>query len=140
MGIITGLLVASGYLATFHVPFWVIICSHIAIAMGTLLRRVENCEDDGTKSHEVKAVRRILRGNCRRSNVTRYGIRRNKRQHDSYYYGSDHGSRSHKKAVCGPLGGSGENRSSVDFDNTTFCYSICLNILGSFSPVSLRGF
>jgi len=36
MGIITGLLVASGYLATFHVPFWVIICSHIAIATGTL--------------------------------------------------------------------------------------------------------
>jgi PiT family inorganic phosphate transporter len=36
MGIITGLLVASGYLATFHVPFWVIISSHIAIAMGTL--------------------------------------------------------------------------------------------------------
>jgi len=36
MGIITGLLVASGYLATFHVPFWVIILSHIAIATGTL--------------------------------------------------------------------------------------------------------
>ena len=36
MGIITGLLVSSGYLATFHVPFWVIICSHIAIATGTL--------------------------------------------------------------------------------------------------------
>lgn len=35
MGIITGLLVTSGYLATFHVPFWVIICSHIAIATGT---------------------------------------------------------------------------------------------------------
>jgi PiT family inorganic phosphate transporter len=36
MGIITGLLVTSGYLATFQVPFWVIICSHIAIATGTL--------------------------------------------------------------------------------------------------------
>lgn len=36
MGIITGLLVASGYLATFDVPFWVIILSHIAIATGTL--------------------------------------------------------------------------------------------------------
>ena len=35
MGIITGLLVTSGYLATFQVPFWVIICSHIAIASGT---------------------------------------------------------------------------------------------------------
>lgn len=36
MGIITGLLVASGYLATFDVPFWVIIFSHVAIASGTL--------------------------------------------------------------------------------------------------------
>ena len=36
MGIITGLLVTSGYLATFHVPFWVIISSHIAIASGTM--------------------------------------------------------------------------------------------------------
>ena len=35
MGIITGLLVTSGYLATFQVPFWVIICSHVAIASGT---------------------------------------------------------------------------------------------------------
>ena len=35
MGIITGLLVTSGYLATFQVPFWVIISSHIAIASGT---------------------------------------------------------------------------------------------------------
>jgi PiT family inorganic phosphate transporter len=36
MGIITGLLVASGYLATFEVPIWVILLSHFAIAMGTL--------------------------------------------------------------------------------------------------------
>jgi PiT family inorganic phosphate transporter len=36
MGIITGLLVASGYLSTFHVPAWVIFCSYFAIAMGTL--------------------------------------------------------------------------------------------------------
>ncbi|HTX19349.1 MAG TPA: inorganic phosphate transporter [Bacteroidota bacterium] len=35
MGIITSLLVASGYLATFHVPFWVILLSHVAIASGT---------------------------------------------------------------------------------------------------------
>ena len=36
MGIITGLLVASGYLATFEVPLWVILLSHFAIALGTL--------------------------------------------------------------------------------------------------------
>jgi PiT family inorganic phosphate transporter len=36
MGIITGLLVSVGFLKTFHVPFWVILLSHFAIAMGTL--------------------------------------------------------------------------------------------------------
>ncbi|RPH96484.1 inorganic phosphate transporter [candidate division KSB1 bacterium] len=36
MGIITGLLVTTGFLSAFHVPFWVILSSHFAIAMGTL--------------------------------------------------------------------------------------------------------
>jgi PiT family inorganic phosphate transporter len=36
MGIITGLLVTAKILPTFHVPFWVVLLSHFAIAMGTL--------------------------------------------------------------------------------------------------------
>jgi inorganic phosphate transporter, PiT family len=36
MGIITGLLVASGFLSTFHVPVWVIFSSYISISLGTL--------------------------------------------------------------------------------------------------------
>ncbi len=36
MGIITGLLVTAGYFQTFHVPMWVILLSHAAIALGTL--------------------------------------------------------------------------------------------------------
>ena len=36
MGIITGVLVASGYQQTFHVPIWVILSAHAAIALGTL--------------------------------------------------------------------------------------------------------
>jgi len=36
MGIITGVLVTTGYLETFHVPFWVILSAHAAIALGTL--------------------------------------------------------------------------------------------------------
>ena len=36
MGIITGLLVAGGYLNQFEVPMWVILISHAAIAFGTL--------------------------------------------------------------------------------------------------------
>jgi len=36
MGIITGVLVTAGYLKTFHVPVWVILAAHAAIALGTL--------------------------------------------------------------------------------------------------------
>ena len=36
MGIITGLLVASGHLRRFEVPLWVILLSHAAIAFGTM--------------------------------------------------------------------------------------------------------
>jgi PiT family inorganic phosphate transporter len=36
MGIITGLLVSSGVLATFEVPLWVVLISHAAIALGTM--------------------------------------------------------------------------------------------------------
>ncbi|MBL7958782.1 inorganic phosphate transporter, partial [bacterium] len=36
MGVITGLLVTAGFLATFEVPFWVVLISHFAIAMGTM--------------------------------------------------------------------------------------------------------
>jgi PiT family inorganic phosphate transporter len=36
MGIITGVLVTSGYLATFHIPVWVILSAHLAIGLGTL--------------------------------------------------------------------------------------------------------
>ncbi|MES1243832.1 MAG: inorganic phosphate transporter [Acidobacteriota bacterium] len=36
MGIITGLLVASGHLTEFKVPLWVILISHAAIAFGTM--------------------------------------------------------------------------------------------------------
>ena len=36
MGIITGALVAGGYLATFEVPFWVVLAAHAAIGLGTL--------------------------------------------------------------------------------------------------------
>jgi inorganic phosphate transporter, PiT family len=36
MGIITGVLVTGGYLATFDVPFWVVLSAHAAIGLGTL--------------------------------------------------------------------------------------------------------
>ena len=36
MGIIAGVLVTSGYLKTFDIPFWVVLTAHTAIGLGTL--------------------------------------------------------------------------------------------------------
>ena len=36
MGIIAGVLFAAGYISTFHIPFWVVLAAHGAIALGTL--------------------------------------------------------------------------------------------------------
>ncbi len=36
MGIITSLLVTAGFLKSFHVPLWVVLSAHTAIALGTL--------------------------------------------------------------------------------------------------------
>jgi PiT family inorganic phosphate transporter len=36
MGIIAGALFTGGYIATFHIPFWVVLMAHTAIGLGTL--------------------------------------------------------------------------------------------------------
>jgi inorganic phosphate transporter, PiT family len=56
MGIITGLLVASGYLKEFHVPLWVILISHFAIAMGTLFGGWRIVKTMGTKITKLQPV------------------------------------------------------------------------------------
>jgi PiT family inorganic phosphate transporter len=49
MGIITGLLVASGRLSRFEVPLWVILLSHAAIAFGTMFGGWRIVKTMGTK-------------------------------------------------------------------------------------------
>jgi PiT family inorganic phosphate transporter len=49
MGIITGLLVASGHLTRFEVPLWVILISHAAIAFGTMFGGWRIVKTMGTK-------------------------------------------------------------------------------------------
>ena len=49
MGIITGLLVASGYLEKFEVPLWVILLSHFASALGTLFGGWRSVKTMGSK-------------------------------------------------------------------------------------------
>jgi PiT family inorganic phosphate transporter len=54
MGIITGLLVTAGLLASFEVPFWVVISSHIAIALGTLFGGWRIVKTMGSKITKLK--------------------------------------------------------------------------------------
>jgi PiT family inorganic phosphate transporter len=49
MGIITSLLVASGHLATFEVPFWVAFLAHAAIGLGTMFGGWRIVKTMGTK-------------------------------------------------------------------------------------------
>jgi PiT family inorganic phosphate transporter len=56
MGIITGALFTGGYLATFEVPFWVVISAHIAIALGTLSGGWRIIKTMGTKITKLQPV------------------------------------------------------------------------------------
>jgi PiT family inorganic phosphate transporter len=56
MGIITGLLVASGYLAKFEVPLWVILLSHAAIALGTLFGGWRIVKTMGSKITKLQPI------------------------------------------------------------------------------------
>jgi PiT family inorganic phosphate transporter len=56
MGIITGLLVASGQLEKFEVPLWVILVSHAAIALGTLFGGWRIVKTMGTKITKLAPV------------------------------------------------------------------------------------
>jgi PiT family inorganic phosphate transporter len=56
MGIITGLLVASGYLTKFEVPLWVILLSQAAIALGTLFGGWRIVQTMGTKITKLQPI------------------------------------------------------------------------------------
>ncbi len=54
MGIVTGLLVTAGFLTTFHVPVWVVLLSHFAIAFGTLFGGWRIVKTMGSKITRLK--------------------------------------------------------------------------------------
>src|SRR6187549_361395 len=56
MGIITGLLVASGYLTKFEVPIWVILISHAAIAFGTMFGGWRIVRTMGTRITKLQPI------------------------------------------------------------------------------------
>ena len=56
MGVITSLLVTSGYLATFEVPLWVVLVSHAAIAFGTMFGGWRIVKTMGTRITKLQPV------------------------------------------------------------------------------------
>jgi PiT family inorganic phosphate transporter len=56
MGIITGLLVSSGYLTKFEVPLWVILLSHAAIAFGTMFGGWRIVRTMGTRITKLQPI------------------------------------------------------------------------------------
>jgi PiT family inorganic phosphate transporter len=56
MGIITGLLVTSGFLKEFEVPIWVILISHAAIALGTLFGGWRIVKTMGSKITKLQPI------------------------------------------------------------------------------------
>jgi PiT family inorganic phosphate transporter len=56
MGVITGLLVTSGYLAAFEVPLWVVLVSHAAIAFGTMFGGWRIVKTMGTRITKLQPV------------------------------------------------------------------------------------
>ena len=56
MGIITGALFTGGYIATFDVPWWVVITAHAAIGLGTLSGGWRIIKTMGTKITKLQPV------------------------------------------------------------------------------------
>ena len=56
MGIIAGVLVTSGYLATFDIPLWVVLAAHAAIALGTLSGGWRIVQTMGTRVTKLQPV------------------------------------------------------------------------------------
>jgi PiT family inorganic phosphate transporter len=56
MGIIAGVLVTAGYMATFHIPMWVVLSAHAAIGLGTLFGGWRIIHTMGTKITKLQPV------------------------------------------------------------------------------------
>jgi len=56
MGIIAGVLFAAGYIQSFYIPFWVVLCAHAAIGLGTLAGGWRIIHTMGSKITKVQPV------------------------------------------------------------------------------------
>jgi len=91
MGIITGTLVASGYLQTFVVPLWVILISHACDRLRHHVRGLAHREDHGNEDHQAPALRRLLRRDFGRDHPRGSHPLGDPRLHHPHDHGGDHG-------------------------------------------------
>ena len=110
MGIITGLLVASGRLQKFEVPLWVILISHAAIAFGTMFGGLADRQDHGQQDHEAPAVRRLLRGDRGGDHARRRDAVRHPGLHHAHDHRRDRRRRRDEAALRREVGRRGADR------------------------------
>ena len=104
MGIITGVLVTAGYLATFDVPFWVVLAAHAAIGLGTLSggwRIIHTMGNRITKLQPVSGFAAETGAAVAIYTATALGVGH---QHHPHDHGRDRGRRRDAAAVGGALG------------------------------------
>ncbi len=112
MGIIAIVLFKSGYLgSSFYIPYWVEFACYLVIALGTMTGGWRIIKTMGTKITKLQP----MRGFC--AETAAFGCRHS-RKHDTYYYGSDYGSRIHETTDCRPLGGGGKYPLGLGFNDT----------------------
>jgi inorganic phosphate transporter, PiT family len=63
LGIFMTALVSAGMLQSYHVPYWVIICSHLAMGGGTMAGGLAHHQNHGPAHHQADPLWGLFRGN-----------------------------------------------------------------------------
>ena len=94
MGIIAGLLFSAGLLGTnFHIPLWVVLSCHAAIALGTMFGGWRIVKTMGQKVAKLRPGGWFLRRVRRRHHALRLDGLRHSGQHDAHDHRRHHGRR-----------------------------------------------
>ena len=118
MGIIAGALYTGGYIATFYIPFWVIIIAHAAIGLGTLSGGWRIIKTMGQKITKLTAARRLRRRD-RRGDRDLHGHADGRRhQHHAHDHRCDRRRRLDAAPERGPLGRRRADRLGLDPDDS----------------------
>ena len=118
MGIITAALLAGGLLPEFKVPYWVIICCHLAMGGGTMAGGWRIIKTMGQRIYEADAVRRIFGGDCGWADSGDERRVWHPCQHDAHDHGRNCRRRSFAPHYCGALGRDAAHRVGLGADDS----------------------